>query len=214
MVMNVNEACALAKTLEGYKYTLLRLLTNRNYLYTVSRLHKYSAVDAEKADETVVDEVEKVVDLSIEQITDIVQKIIAEKSKLSALIEECKSSLMVDVEGKQMTVDAATEYNKGIRDLLQNIRYVVNSKESLTKTEDYMYKADAEGKQTKYYYPVEITTALTYDKKEMMALNKTLLAKANKISTEIDKQKVNSVIEFDSVIELTDTLEDVVAKLM
>ena len=113
-----------------------------------------------------------------------------------------------------MTVDAAVEYNKGIREFAETLSSLTKNKDSVEKSTARDYRLDVEGKQTIYVYPLETTYKLTFDKKEMDAKKRELMKLADKNSVEIDKARINSEVEFDTVLEVTDSIEEVIEKML
>lgn len=214
MKMNVNEACALAKKIDEWRRELSFLLMRKEYIFDISENHKKSEADSTKADEVIENSIEKKYDISVDQICTVVEKLIDEKTRLSGLIESTKASLTVEVNGKPMTVDAAVEYNKGVRDFANSLSTLTRNKATVDKGTGRDYRLDVEGKQTTYVYPLETTYTLTFDKKAMDAKKRELMKLADKNSVEIDRARINSELEFDTVLEVTDSVEEVIEKIL
>ncbi len=214
MKMNVNEACALAKKIDEWRRELSFLLMRKEYIFDISENHKKSEADSTKADEVIENSIEKKYDISVDQICTVVEKLIDEKTRLSGLIESTKASLTVEVNGKPMTIDAAVEYNKGVRDFANSLSTLTRNKATVEKSTGRDYRLDVEGKQTTYVYPLETTYTLTFDKKAMDAKKRELMKLADKNSVEIDRARINSELEFDTVLEVTDSVEEVIEKIL
>lgn len=214
MKMNVNEACALAKRIDVWKRELNFLLLKKEYIFDITENHKKSLADDTKQDEVIENGTEKKYEVSVEEICKVIERLIEEKTKLSGLIESTKANLTVDVNGNPMTVDAAVEYNKGIREFAEALSNLSRNKNTVEKGSGRDYRLDVEGKQTIYVYPVETTYALTFDKKDIEAKKKELMKLADKNSIEIDRARINSEVEFDTALEATDSLEEVIDKVL
>ena len=80
-----------------------------------------------------------------------------------------------------MSIDAATEYNKSLRDFAYYLNSLTRCKDSVTKTDKRDFRLDNEGKQTPYLYPCEITYKTTFAIKQL-----------KKHKQEIDKQYISS----------------------
>lgn len=216
--MNINEACAFAKKIEQWKRELTVLLAKKEYIYDIEERHLKSLADTTKTDEIINatnDETYKrQYEVSIKDICSIIEKLVEEKVKVSSLIEQTKNSLVVEIDGKEMTVDTATEYNKNLRDFAYYLNSVIRCKDSVTKTEKRDFRLDVEGKQTPYVYPCEISYKTTFERKEIENKKRDLLKRADKNSIIIDKARITSEIELDTVLEVTDSLEDVINKLL
>lgn len=214
MKMNVNEACTLAKKIDMWKRELSYLLIRKEYVFDITENHRKSLADESKVDEVIENGVEKKYDVTVDEICTVVEKLISEKTRLSGLIENTKANLTVEVNGVTMTVDAAVEYNKGIREFAETLSSLTRNKDSVEKSTARDYRLDVEGKQTIYVYPLETTYKLTFDKKEMDAKKRELMKLADKNSVEIDKARINSEVEFDTVLEVTDSIEEVIEKML
>ncbi len=214
MKMNVNEACTLAKKIDMWKRELSYLLIRKEYVFDITENHRKSLADESKVDEVIENGVEKKYDVTVDEICTVVEKLISEKTRLSGLIENTKANLTVEVNGVTMTVDAAVEYNKGIREFAETLSSLTKNKDSVEKSTARDYRLDVEGKQTIYVYPLETTYKLTFDKKEMDAKKRELMKLADKNSVEIDKARINSEVEFDTVLEVTDSIEEVIEKML
>ncbi len=214
MKMNVNEACTLAKKIDMWKRELSYLLIRKEYIFDITENHRKSLADESKVDEVIENGVEKKYDVTVDEICTVVEKLISEKTRLSGLIENTKANLTVEVNGVTMTVDAAVEYNKGIREFAETLSSLTRNKDNTEKSTARDYRLDVEGKQTIYVYPLETTYKLTFDKKEMDAKKRELMKLADKNSVEIDKARINSEVEFDTVLEVTDSIEEVIEKML
>ena len=212
--MNVNEACALAKRMESWKRELSLLLLKNEYIYNIKEEHQKNLADETKTPEVIENQVEKQYNVSIDEICKIIEVLIEEKTKLSELIENTKNNLKVEIDGKLMTIDAATEYNKGLRDFAYSLNNLSRMKDKTVKSQERDFRLDVEGKQTTYIYPCVTTYELTFTKKEIESKKRELTKKADKNSIEIDKARITSEMEFDTNLEVTDSLEEVIEKIL
>lgn len=212
-VMNINEACALAKKMESWKRELSMLLSKKEYVFNIRENHLKSLADTTKIDEILENQTEKAYDVTVDDICTIIEKLINEKTVLAGLIETTKNDLKVTVNGKEMSVDAATEYNKGIRDFAYSLNTLGRNKNSVLKTNERDFRLDVEGKQTVYMYPCSTEYTLTFDKSKIESKKKELTKLADKNSIEIDKARITSVLIFNTNLDINDSLEEVINKL-
>lgn len=209
--MNLTEACKLAKNIETYKMTLASLLFNRDYTTTVKETHLRSKAVEGAEDEIIVKEVEKIVDISVDEILTLLDVLMEKKAVLSNAIEEAKHNIRIDVDGKMLAYDSAVEYNKSLRNtVLYYLSRANKLKASTTKGVDYAYKLDVEGKQTKYMYDKEVKTELTFDIAETKKKEKEYRKLADKVSNAIEEAKLSTKIEVEIGIDVNDTLEDLI----
>lgn len=213
MKMNINEACQLARKLELCRTELMSLLLKNEYSATIIEKHLKSKALSDALDETVEDKEEKRYDISADEIIEMSQKLVDSKANLSELISTCRNNLTVLVDGREMKLDAVIEYNKNIRELISYISRVVKKKDSVSKEYAMDYTFDVEHKQTTYRYPVEVETKVNFNREEMKQTLKDLKSKADKISVSIEKAKILSEVDFDSVLADIDNLEDVILAL-
>lgn len=211
--MNVNEACALAKKIEAWKRDLNMLLVRKEYVFDITETHQKNLADETKESEILVNQTEKQYDVTVEDICSIIEALINEKTTLAELIEDTKNNLKVTINGKEMSVDAATEYNKGIRDFAYSLNSLCRNKNTTVKGSERDFRLDIEGKQTSYVYPCITEYKLTFDKAVIENKKKELTKEADKNSIEIDKARITSELEFDTVLDINDSLEEVIAKL-
>lgn len=211
---NINEACKLAKNIENWKDTLSYLINSREYIYKTTEVHMKKASNPEAEDETKTSEEknQKQYDITIDEIIELVGVLIEEKGKISRAIEDVKHSISIDVKGVALTLDPAIEYNKGLRKFIYSLSSLNKAKNTNSESQGRDYKLDNEGKQTPYYYNVKSTCEITFDKDESKKLEKELKKLADRISVDIDKAKINTLVEVDTVYDINDTLEDVISR--
>lgn len=213
--MNLTEACKLAKNIENFKAVLANVLSNRDYTTTVTETRYHSKVDKEIADETITREVDKYLDITVEEAIALLDILMVKKAELSSAIESAKHNIVIDVNGKQLTYDSAVEYNKSLRNtVLYNLSRTNRLKEGVTKGNDYAYKLDVEGKQTRYVYEKDVKTELTFDIKETKKKEREYRKLADQVSVAIDEAKLSTKIDIELGIDVNDTIEDVIANFV
>jgi len=211
---NINEACKLAKNLENWKNTLSYLLNDRNYTYKTTEVHLKKASNPEAEDETKTSEEknQKQYDITVDEIIKLIRVLIEEKGKISRAIEDVKHSIAIDVNGVDLTLDPAIEYNKGLRNFIYSLSSLNRAKDTNSESQGRDYKLDNEGKQTPYYYTVKSTCEITFNKEESKQLEKELKRLADRVSVDIDKAKINTLVEIETEYDINDTLEDVISR--
>jgi hypothetical protein len=209
--MNLTEACKLAKNIEGFKCALSNLLANRDYTTTVKETHFRSKAVEGETDEEITREVDKTVDITVEEILTLLDILMVKKAQLSSAIEDAKHNIKIDVNGMELAYDSAVEYNKSLRNTaIYQLSRTNRLKPSTVKGSDYGHKFDVEGKQTRYIYEKEVVTELTFDIAETKKKEKEYRKIADKVSNAIDEAKLTTKIDIDLGIDVNDTLEDVI----
>lgn len=214
-MMNLTEACKLAKNIENFKITLANVLGNRDYTTVVTETHYRSKADKEATDETIVREVDKYLDVTVEEALELLEILMVKKAELSKAIEEAKHNIVINVNDMELTYDSAVEYNKSLRNVvLYNLARTNKLKETMSKGSDYAFKLDVEGKQTRYVYEKEVEVKLTFDAKETKKKEREYRKLADKVSIAIDEAKLSTKIDIDLGIDVNDTIEDVIENLL
>ena len=93
---------------------------------------------------------------------------------------------------------------------LFKIHKFVSMKDKVIKTQGSDYLINNEGNQNKYYYPVEKTVKVDFDKKVVYNLNKKLLDKMDKISIAIEEFMLLNIVDFTPSLNIHATLEDII----
>ena len=83
-------------------------------------------------------------------------------------------------------------------------------KDKVIKTQGSDYLINNEGNQNKYYYPVEKTIKVDFDKKVVYNLDKKLLDKMDKISIAIEEFMLLNIVDFVPSLNIHATLEDII----
>lgn len=210
-MMNLVEACKLAKNIENLKYQVSDIISNPDYSTKVVEKHLKSKADASLTDETVEREVNKLYNITTGQAIDLLDVLMQKKAELSSAIESAKHNIRINVNGMELAYDSAIEYNKSLRDLaIYRMSRLNRIKEGVTKTTASAYRFNAEGNQTPYKYDVEVETTSLVDLKETKKKEKEYRKLADEVSTKLDEAKLSTKIDLDLGIEVNDTLEDVI----
>jgi hypothetical protein len=219
MMLNLNDACRHANFIKGKISALEGYITsmyNRNaYLTKITENHLKSKAKAGEVDEVVEVEVDKPFTCPVQDIPFIVEWLIKEKLKLSLAIDNAKRSIIIDFEedGDKLTLDSAIEYNKIQRDFaVQQLEGMANIRPSTTKKNGTGNMINNEGNQVPYIYTVEVVTEVAYNKDVIRDLYKKILNKTDIISTKINNAQLQEVVNYDPVISLHDSIDDIIEK--
>ena len=83
-------------------------------------------------------------------------------------------------------------------------------KDKVIRTQDSDYLINNEGNQNKYYYQVEKTVKVDFDKQVVSNLDKKLLDKMDRISIAIEEFMLLNIVDFTPSLSLHATVEDVI----
>lgn len=216
--MNLKEACRYA----GYLNKVLGDLNNafiygrdmEGAMFTVTEDHMKKDANPDKEDEIGKSiDLKKTYEITIEQVLELYEKVLLEKTVLSNKISKAKEKLHIDWEedGEKLSIDTAIEQNKQMRTYCSYVLDTLKKvKESETKRYESDYKINIEGNQVIYKYEVIQKKELNFDKKLVLDKRKKLLDKADKISEMIEQANLKDIIEFKPIFDIHSSLEELI----
>lgn len=108
--------------------------------------------------------------------------------------------------------DSLISINNRKRTLLNRLSTMANIKPSENITTGTSTKFNKEGNQVKYTYDIKEVTTIDFDRDVVKAIVSRLRKEVDTTSTEIDLMQLNTMVDFDTVYEIGDSLEDAVLK--
>ena len=155
---------------------------------------------------------ERIFNCKANDISYLMIELIDERARLAMAISKAKSQEKINwVEnGEKMDLDSAVDYNKTLRTAANKLTELASMKDKVIKTQGSDYLINNEGNQNKYYYPVEKTVKVDFDKKVVYDLDKKLLDKMDKISTAIEEFMLLNIVDFVPSLNIHATLEDII----
>lgn len=202
--MNLKESYRYANYLDTLLNTAYRYLQNKGFTTTTKQNHLRSKANSEASDEIV--EVQKPydVDFNPNDVIDFVVSVITEKELLANAIAKAKSAA-------EINIDNAVAMNKKKQAFVSVLSGIVNIKPSEKTTQGTDYKFNQQdGNQIRYYYNIEETTTIDFDRNDVKALIKKYSKECDDISTKLDAIEINTTIDFVPKYDITDTFEDLV----
>lgn len=101
--------------------------------------------------------------------------------------------------------------NKKKQSFVSVLNGIVNIKPSEKKTQGTDYKFNQQdGNQIRYYYNIEETTTIDFDRNDVKALIKKYNKECDDISAKLDAIEINTVVEHTQKYDISDTFEDLV----
>lgn len=202
--MNLKESYRYANYLDTLLNTAYRYLQNKGFTTTTKQNHLRSKANSEASDEIV--EVQKPYDVEFtpNDVIDFVVGVITEKELLANAIAKSKS-------GAEINIDNAVAMNKKKQAFVSVLIGIVNIKPSEKTTQGTDYKFNQQdGNQIRYYYNIEETTIIDFNRNDVKALIKKYSKECDDISAKLDAIEINTIVEHTQKYDISDTFEDLV----
>lgn len=202
--MNLKESYRYANYLDTLLNTAYRYLQNKGFTTTTKQNHLRSKANSEASDEIV--EVQKPYDVEFtpNDIIDFVVGVITEKELLANAIAKAKS-------GAEINIDNAVAMNKKKQAFVSVLSGIVNIKPSEKTTQGTDYKFNQQdGNQIRYFYNIEETTTIDFNRNDVKALIKKYSKECDDISAKLDAIEINTIVEHTQKYDISDTFEDLV----
>lgn len=202
--MNLKESYRYANYLDTLLNTAYRYLQNKGFTTTTKQNHLRSKANSEASDEIV--EVQKPYDVEFtpNDIIDFVVGVITEKELLANAIAKAKS-------GAEINIDNAVAMNKKKQAFVSVLSGIVNIKPSEKTTQGTDYKFNQQdGNQIRYFYNIEETTTIDFNRNDVKALIKKYSKECDDISFKLDAIEINTIVEHTQKYDISDTFEDLV----
>ena len=202
--MNLKESYRYANYLDTLLNTAYRYLQNKGFTTTTKQNHLRSKANSEASDEIV--EVQKPYDVEFtpNDVIDFVVGVITEKELLANAIAKAKS-------GAEINIDNAVAMNKKKQAFVSVLSGIVNIKPSEKTTQGTDYKFNQQdGNQIRYFYNIEETTTIDFNRNDVKALIKKYSKECDDISAKLDAIEINTIVEHTQKYDISDTFEDLV----
>ena len=211
-MISIKEACRYQNFLMNTIDNLNYLLSDKTNLTTITEKHFKNKSNSNAVDEVIEEDNERIFNCKANDISYLMIELIDERARLAMAISKAKSQEKINwVEnGEKMDLDSAVDYNKTLRTAANKLTELASMKDKVIKTQGSDYLINNEGNQNEYYYPVEKTVKVDFNKKVVYDLDKKLLDKMDKISTAIEEFMLLNIVDFTPSLSLHATLEDVI----
>lgn len=199
--MNLKESFRYQKFLDSLMNSACAYLRNPDHYMQTTERHMRSKRNPDAIDEEKV--IQKECPFQISDVVAFMQWLISEKEELTAKIGSAKAYLANDM-------DAMVESNKYRQRMAEYLSVMLNNKPCTEVTQARDYKFNNEGNQMAYCYDVEVTKTATYDVAEVKHLARSLLTRADEVSSEIDAKMVNTSVDYRVILDINLDFEDAV----
>lgn len=201
--MNLKESYRYANYLDGLLSTAYTYLRNKGFITTTKQNHLRSKANSEAQDEIV--EVQKPYDVEFtpNNIIDFVIKVINEKESLFEAIADAKS-------GTEINIDNAIAMNKKKQGFISVLNSMADIKPSESVISGFDYKFNQEGNQVKYFYNIEQSTCIDYNRTDVRNLIKKYLKETDEISAKLDLIEITTFVDFEPSFDINEKFEELV----
>jgi hypothetical protein len=212
VIINLKESFRYHTFLDSNITALSYYIKTENNVVKLTEVHQKSKSNNEAVDETVDMTTERTYTCKVEDIAYLVKQLIEEKLKLSLAIENAKKNIVLDwqEDGKNLTLDSAVEFNKQIRSMIANLRYLVDLKSTEFKKSGSDFKFNVNGDQVAYRYNIDVKKEIDFDRNKVRELYKKLVSKADIISTQIDEAMLKDCVNYTPIYDLHDSTVEIV----
>ena len=202
--MNLKESYRYANYLDTLLNTAYRYLQNKGFVTTTKQNHLRSKANNEAVDEVIEIQKPYDVDFTTNNVIDFIVDVITEKELLTDAIATAKS-------GTEINIDNAVAMNKKKQAFVGVLKGIANIKPSERTTQGTDYKFNQQdGNQIRYYYNIEETTIIDFDRNDVKALIKKYGKECDDISAKLDTIEINTIVEHTQKYDISDTFEDLV----
>lgn len=211
--MNIKEAGHYSNFLNDVLRKSYSELFYEKNLYKITEKHLKNKANPDAVDEEIDATPERKFNIKASDMAYFVTQVIDEKLALALAIDNAKRQIKLDwVEiGENLTLDAAIEYNKKLREFATSyLSSMINNKSTNSKITGADHKFNVEGNQVTYKYVIESIKEIDYDRDAVAKLYKKILTKTDDISTQIDKAMLIDSVEFTPRYDVHDTFEEIV----
>lgn len=201
--MNLKESYRYANFLDNLLDTAYSYLRNKGFITSTKQNHLRSKANNEAADE--VTDVKKPYDVEFtpNDVIDFAVKVLSEKEKLSTAIAYAKATT-------EINIDNAIAMNKKKQGFVSVLNGMVGIKPNISTISGSGYKFNQEGNQVKYYYDIEQTTTIDFDRNDVKALIKKYNRICDEVSSKLDSIEITTEVDYTPLFDINDTFEDLI----
>lgn len=199
--MNLKEAFTYQNFYDRLIGMVDSYLVSTNSTYTKTYTHLRHAVNPEAEDVVKVEIQQEKLPYEVATLIAFALDVLEEKEKMFAAIRKAKESAELDL-------DAAIGMNKARKHLQSTLNELYKKREYSMLTNGRDYKFNVNGEQVPYSYEIREVLEVEYDKKDVKKIMKSLDAKCNEVSKQVDRLNVNLVVDITPKYTLDMDLED------
>ena len=161
-------------------------------------------VNPEAEDETTVETCDSEFAGLGTQVAELLMFLLDQRERLSHAIRAAKQAMDMDFDG-EVSINAKRQE---IAKLFRRMGQIRNG-ETLHPNMGVGYKFNAEGNQVSYRCDLKKVTTINFDRNKVQSFATGLSKKADRISAELDRQMVNTEVDYEAPFDVNDTFADV-----
>jgi len=213
--ISLKESFRILNIFDQHTSSLLSYISNKSNSLKVEEIHLKSKV-TENPDETIDQTTERQYKCSVTDISFLISQLINEKLILSLAIENAKKNLYLESQenGENLTLDTGILFAKKSRELSNSLKYLLDLKPSEAKSFGKDYIFNLEKNQVEYKYPIEKKTSLDFNRNDINTLYKSMLNRANTLSTQIEGAMLKEIVEFVPTYDILSSTSEIVEEYL
>lgn len=205
--MNLKEAFRYQNFLDRNISTIESYLNLKGNVVKLMELHKRNAANPEAENEELDKTNESPWSTTPTMLAIVLSVLLTEK-------EHCATSVSVakydHLRKTGFDLDAQLSVNKHRQSVARIFNTLGSFKETKTMSRGTGYKFNNEGVQTPYYYDVEVTATPAFDVTYMKNEGKSLMVKAEEVSSTADRCMIETELDFTPMFNPTDSIPDII----
>lgn len=183
----------------------LNILSYSDNITTTEQKHMRKKVYSNAEDEIIIKPKINDYDFTVMDLIDFASEIQSEINRLTVAINKAKHSDKNDFDGM-------IAINISKRKLLTRLEAMYDIKSKSLKRTGQAYKFNEEGNQVTYTYDIEEVTTIDFDRNAVRSIIRRLRKELEDYSNEIDTMQIHTMVDFDTIYEIGDKLEDAIEK--
>ena len=205
--MNLKEAFRYQNKLRQLMDEARNILGLERNVTKVENTHLRHKVNPDAADETTLETPETEYADQITEIAHFLMYLLEERERLSYAIRDAKRAMEQDFDG-EVSLNAQRQEIAALFRHMGQIR----CSETLHPNAGIGYKFNADGNQVSYRCDLKKVTTIHFDRNKVRAYAAALSKKADRVSGELDKQLVNTEVDYRAPFDVNDTFAEVLAR--
>lgn len=182
----------------------LSVLGYNDNITTTKQKHLRNKSYSEAVDEEIVVKKTEELQYTINDLMKFIDVLVNEMDKLTFAINKAKSY-------NGQFFDGLISMNNKKRSILRRYEMMAKLKPTETVIKGTGEKFNEAGEQVTYRYDIEQVTTIDYDRNEVKKKVSKLRKELDETSDTIDEMQLQSMVDYDPIFEVGETLEDVIA---
>ena len=181
----------------------LEILSYNDNVTTTKQTHLRNKSYSEAQDEEITVKKSNELPFTIDNLVTFIDLLIAEIDKLTIAINDAKNY-------KGQYLDAMIAMNNKRRNVLHVYERMAKLKQTERVVKGTAEKFNEAGEQVTYKYDINETTSIDYDRYRIKSRVSSLRRQLDRVSTAIDEMQLSSMVVYDPIFEVGESLEDAV----